>query len=874
MPMKWQMARQLVRGMRYHLEVVSISEAHPLPIDLKPHLIRCGYRADLIAEPYEYMDFDGGNSRVSLLAFADYPTDSRSACIALVRASDDTLADVRRAAPTGAAYVFAVADEGLEWWSSHHESPTLKERVGFNDLPGFFSANKEFIQPDRVFRAKTIGSFNTAEQLSFVDSGLMPLVEGEIGQQLSSLMSRVVSSMLTTLGRSSPSPKLAARVFKVAFWLLAGKMLRDKNVVRFKNLDLKDVEVVFDRVGRHYGTEEHPPRGSTWMRACQRAATQIDEFANLGNVSTESLGYLYESTLVPKPVRDALGIHSTPAYLIDYLVWNAADWLYELNPDRRHVFEPACGHGGFLVAAVRLLRELLGEVDLRERTQYLRRHIHGVEVDPFALEIARLSLTLADIPNPSGWKLHTDDMFLWPRLDREIERAGLVLANPPFADFSAEERREYQRFGVNLGRNKAADLLERVSSGLSPGSAFGFVMPLTFLHGRPFAKIRREMLLDIEIREICTFPDKVFSFGDSESVAILGRKRVGRVPSSARINYRIVREGDLDTFRSSYQASSEQKVPQRDLEVPPLFSLKVPDLLELWKVIEPLPRLVDYAHITQGVIFQSENLPAGVIPSAESRFPGARRGFDTVPREWLIHETPPKRWLNLSPEAVRFRGNADSNDPQVIMNYSPVSRGPWRIKAAIDHDGLPAKGRFISVRPRGTHMTVEVLWAILNSPVANAFVFCHGSKRDITSGLLKRLPIPSFGSASLTAIHRLVKRYHTLAEDTLYSAPREQARVRQTLLNIDAEVLGLYDLPPRLERQLLDLFAGYQRSGVPVPFMDYYEDGFDGHVSLGRLLSKEFSSSTAHALVSNRPSRIPESVRIALRAASRASREE
>ena len=31
--------------------------------------------------------------------------------------------------------------------------------------------------------------------------------------------------------------------------------------------------------------------------------------------------------------------------------------------------------------------------------------------DPFALEIARLSLTLADVPNPNGWALTEADMF-------------------------------------------------------------------------------------------------------------------------------------------------------------------------------------------------------------------------------------------------------------------------------------------------------------------------------------------------------------------------------------------------------------------------------------------------------------------------------
>ena len=38
------------------------------------------------------------------------------------------------------------------------------------------------------------------------------------------------------------------------------------------------------------------------------------------------------------------------------------------------------------------------------------------------------------------------------------------------------------------------------------------------------------------------------------------------------------------------------------------------------------------------------------------------------------------------------------------------------------------------------------------------------------------------------------------------------------MLRVDAEVLRLYELPPKLERQLLDLFAGWPRLGVPFSF--------------------------------------------------------
>ena len=88
---------------------------------------------------------------------------------------------------------------------------------------------------------------------------------------------------------------------------------------------------------------------------------------------------------------------------MDYIVWQLYDWIREIPENDRHVFEPACGHAPFLLSAMRLLRLEMQDRKEAEVHDYLKSHVHGVEIDDFAREIARLSLTLADIPNPNGW---------------------------------------------------------------------------------------------------------------------------------------------------------------------------------------------------------------------------------------------------------------------------------------------------------------------------------------------------------------------------------------------------------------------------------------------------------------------------------------
>jgi len=82
----------------------------------------------------------------------------------------------------------------------------------------------------------------------------------------------------------------------------------------------------------------------------------------------------------------------------------------------------------------------------------------------------------------------------------------------------------------------------------------------------------------------------------------------------------------------------------------------------------------------------------------------------------------------------------------------------------------------------------------------------------------------------------------------MLSATLDEDKARQALQRVDAEILRLYDLPPRLERQVLDLFAGQQRPGVPFTFDRYFPEDFLPCFSLHMYLSESYQRSTAGAL--------------------------
>ena len=434
----------------------------------------------------------------------------------------------------------------------------------------------------------------------------MPLVEEEAGRELADLVERIVAGAKKQLGWKKDVTADDGRwLLKATFWLLAAKILQDKQVSGFKRLKLTDVEEVYEKLASHYDSRSPRPVpiGSTVRRdALVAAAEQIARFGHCGCVSTESLAYLYESALIDDETRSQLGTHSTPTWLVDYMVGRLRPWIEEIPVDSRRVFEPACGHAAFLISAMRLLTELLPPDWQESRREYLRRRLHGLEIDPFALEIARLSLTLADVPNPNGWALKEDDMFAGTILKEEIPRATIVLGNPPFEDFEAGVR------CVGWLPNKAAETFHRVVEHLPFGGVFGFVLPQTVLRSRQATDVRRTLLSEYDIAEIDLFADRVFRYGESESTVIIGRRLASSRTKNLVVRYHRVREGHIKEFSRSYEPGNTEEV-QIDENSSGCSSLFIPDLHSVWNELSAMRTLDQFVGIGKGLEYRSVDDP-------------------------------------------------------------------------------------------------------------------------------------------------------------------------------------------------------------------------------------------------------------------------
>jgi type I restriction-modification system DNA methylase subunit len=828
----------------------------------------CRYHDDLIEENYTL----GSDRNVPFVAFAHRPHDARSSCLAFLQESCTPREDVARLHELGIPLAFFAGTNSWEMWSLRSDGPRRVKAVPLKEIEQFFDENKEDFAPGSVFRAKTWARAEGARQLDFVDTGLLPIVEKQAGERLRQLFEDMLGYTMDALDMkpSGLAEADAHWMMKANFWLLAGKLLRDKQVPKFTRLDLNDVQNVFDRVAEHYDAKRVRVNGR--LMALRGAAAVAANFSSLRSISTETLGALYEEALLSARTRKLLSVHRTPTYLVDFMLAKLSRGMDEdIGIQNCRVFEPGCGHAPFLVGAVRLLSDLLPDniaSDRNARRQFLRSHIGGCDRDAFSLEIARLSLTLADIPNPNGWKLDpVKDMYAGDYLAEKIATNSIIISNPPFENvgISAKERvagdLRYARSG------QAGELLRRIVNHASPNTLFGIVVPQTLLDGASFRELRRNLLSNVEIREVVTFPDNVFKFAKPETAILIGRKLGNGQAGIGKFKFRRIQKSDMDAFRSENRVPSGAWFLQSDALAHPQHRLLLPPLAEVWAAAERLPQLDDIAHVTIGFYFFAEtddDYPKGESQVSEKKLPDFYQGFLLAEGTPDTHLLPRLEWLNQKSKIVRREcGGIKRDEPRILMNHVRTGGGAWRHKAFIDTVGRPATDAFLLLSPLEANWSLEILWAIANGPFANAFTLTNSATKQIAVRLLKRMRVPALNEAPLdlksavqgyiAAAREFTAKYGhenvaskkrekskktkeagetpelPLAELVIES-PDEESIVREQLRalhwRVDAEVLKLYALPAQLERELLDFFDGVPRVGVPFEQKCYIPSAF------------------------------------------------
>jgi hypothetical protein len=488
----------------------------------------------------------------------------------------------------------------------------------------------------------------------------------------------------------------------------------------------------------------------------------------------EQIGHMYEG-LRGRTARRRSGAHYTPRSLTEPLVCCTLEPLVYTGPGegkpRGHrklrpagelldlkICDPACGCGAFLVQACRYLAERLAEAwaeadrldpevpsdpALRlahARRLIARRCLYGVDIDPLAVEMTRLSLGLLapepgrpplslehtircgdslrgiDEPDPSpGCRPFTDAAFHWPLEFPEVFRGrpgfDAVVGNPPWGQKAVAAGLSYKRhLQTSFPSCKGIfDLfrpfVERGVRLLRPGGSIGLVLPdILLLKNYPQT---RKFLLDSLTFTRLQWHGRAFPGAVMDAVTVVGRK--APAPAGHRFPAVIATKG----------AASEVALPQSRFARPPayLFNLHLDDESQSrLDHFDDCPRLGTYFEVHEGV--HSGNIRAELFLD---------RPVDASCRELFFGrgELRPYtlRWggrfirLGVVPVRRTKRRYANAGRPHWFEQPKLLVRrtGDW-VLAAVDDSARYASNNFFVVFPRlQGALDLHGLAAVLNS---------------------------------------------------------------------------------------------------------------------------------------------------------------
>jgi hypothetical protein len=811
-----------------------------------------GYRDELLQHNYPFPDVlqeSAPTHHIDLAAFAQEPFSYRSACFGVALLHQHGPEAIQPYRALGAPQILALhpgSNEVFRWKIPARGNPTLIERIEAEHLRAAFLDHANEWKPEAVLRAKSIGFARGPVQLDFFDAGLMPVLESLVYKKLDRLLQDVITtSKLLYMEQHNQEPDYAA-LFRMIFRFIAAKMLGDRQFPGDQWYSNNPQQVIAAIEAFYF---RHTPSERVLQdQVVQQAAWDKIRHAFLfQNLSVEALAYVYENTLVTSQTRRMLDTHATPPEIAEYIVQRLP--FEQLELDQRRVFEPFAGHAPLLIAALGRLRSLLSPtLSAEERHTYFVRMLSGMELDTFAREVARYSLILADYPNPDGWNIANDNVFRSPNFDTYLKQAQIVLCNPPYGDFNPAERQAYTAI---QSTNKATEALRRVMQ--HPPQMLGFVLPRVFVDGQLYREMRRQLAATYREIETVVLPDNVFKYSDVEPVLLIAHT-TSDAPARRRSIF--VQKADYERFTLTGMPTWQYELAGNAVQDTVNPSFWHTPLQRVWNALAHLPQLGSVAEIHRGIEYNRPLKTHAPELVDEHPRPGFVAGLLNVREGFEPYDISTVRFLNIDPEVMLYEAyKLPWEQPKVLANAARLSRGSWVIAAAIDEQGLIATQRFHGIWPRGD-IPLEIFAALLNSPIANAFVKLHpATNRDNQKRVIEQIPFPTLTTAQTQSIMTLVRQYQTTRG--LWRIYPERGYEFESLCldlmqQIDAAVLTAYDLPPRLEKELLDHFAGHQRAG-PVHFDRYYPPDFRPAIPWRVFISEGFRASSARRTLERLP---------------------
>lgn len=167
----------------------------------------------------------------------------------------------------------------------------------------------------------------------------------------------------------------------------------------------------------------------------------------------------------------------------------------------------ACGTGGFLTSALKILNAQLHTTD--DKNAY-NHSIYGIEKKPLPYVLCITNMLLHDIDSPDIYL--SNSLIKNVRDYEEKDRFPIIMMNPPYGGSEKSEIKD--NFPVELRSSETADLfIDVIMYRLKKNGRAAVIIPDGFLFGVDNAKqsIKRKLFRDFNVHTIIRMPSSVFS---------------------------------------------------------------------------------------------------------------------------------------------------------------------------------------------------------------------------------------------------------------------------------------------------------------------------------------------------------------------------
>ncbi len=448
----------------------------------------------------------------------------------------------------------------------------------------------------------------------------------------------------------------------------------------------------------------------------------------------DTLGMLYISL---KNLRDkkSTGSYYTPYYVADCLIGSLGDLK------GKSVCDPGCGTGNFLIKLPRY-------VTLDK--------IHGCDIDPVAVAITRINLTLRFLVRfPEEFKAITRNITVKNFLTDTYASApiDLYIGNPPWGyNFSSKEiiilRHNYETCTAGARPESFAVFMERALKSLRFPGEFSFVLPESLLESGLHSGIRNLLLDKARVTSISYLGD-VFDNVQCPGIILNARTKDDIAPDDGIVSVTSYEKEHTSLKKIRHFTASRDRLSTASFQL-----LSDDEEIEILKHIESVP------HFT---LEGNADFALGIVTGNNREFlhnePG--KGLEPIIKGKDISPfriAPPENYVAFIPKSFQQCAPAKYYRAKEKLFYRFIASRPV---VARDTTGLLSLNSANIIIPHVNGYSATYIMAILNSDVIGFYYSRTFKSLKVLRSSLEALPIPL---CSLMVMHEIEDLVHRIEE--------------------------------------------------------------------------------------------------------------